>query len=201
MPTIETKFGVGDHVWFASIATETRAHDCPDCLGAREWEATSPAGATFKFSCPRCTAQYQGNSDLNLKYQWWVPTARLLTVGQVRGYSGPDGKNEYMCHETGIGSGSVYSEDLLFAAEEEALAAAQAKANVNNADKQGWVAKQYDKTLSLSDYQLKDAVVVGAEQAARRSLRRVGYLIEDLREAETLEAVRDRLETWTEEAA
>jgi len=201
MAVIETKFGIGDRVWFASITTEKRSHDCPDCLGSREWEATSPAGATFKFNCPRCTAHYQGNSDLNLTYSWWVPAARQLTVGQVRGYHGPDGKNEYMCHETGIGSGSVYGEDLLFATEEEALAAAQAKANVNNADKSGWVAKQYDKTLSLSDYQLKDAAIEGADQASRAALRRVGYLIEDLQQASSLDEVRERLESWAEEAA
>lgn len=198
MAVIETKFGIGDVVWHASIATVRKQHPCPDCLGSREWVAKSPAGGEFKVPCPRCTASYQGNQDLNLNYSQWTGSARRLTIGLIRAHAGPDGQHEYMCRETGIGSGSLYRESTLFATEAEALASAEAQAAVNNADAEGWVAKQYSATAKFCDYELKDAVMEAGEDRVRRKLYDIGYLLEDLDNAETMDDVRQRIADWRE---
>lgn len=199
MATITTKFGVGDTVWHANITTETKAHPCPDCLGSREWEATSPAGAAFKVPCLRCSSTYQSSDALNLRYQQWVATAQKLTIGTVRANAGGDRGHEYMCLETGIGSGALYYEDRLFETEEAARRHGKSMADANNADAGGWVAKQYDRTAQFCDYQLKDAEIEAAKSASRRALYDVAYLIEDLEAADSLRDVRDRLATWREE--
>lgn len=36
---IETKFSIGDVVYYATTTTETKEHECPDCLGTRKWKA------------------------------------------------------------------------------------------------------------------------------------------------------------------
>lgn len=130
MAVIETKFSVGDTVWHASTATEKKQHPCPDCLDSREWKAISPAGDEFNFRCPRCSANYVARDELSLAYTASVPAVRKLTIGSVR-YDSHDtwgeGKSpaSYMCEETGVGGGSVYNEDRLFATEAEAQVAAR----------------------------------------------------------------------------
>lgn len=199
MAVIETKFSVGDTVWHANITTEARRHPCPDCLGSRRWEAKSPAGGVFAVDCPRCSVSYHGNDDLRLDYSVWTPTARRLTIGSVRAASGGDQKHQYMCLETGVGSGRLYSEDDLFHTEAEALACASAKAAANNADASGWVAKQFNKSARFCDYQLKDAAMEAAVDGVRSSLYRVRYLLEALESAESLEEVNDRIERWRQD--
>ena len=51
---IQTKFSIGDVVYFADTIIETKMHDCPDCLGTRKWKAISPAETEYTFDCPRC---------------------------------------------------------------------------------------------------------------------------------------------------
>lgn len=200
MAIIETKYSMGDVVWHPGMTTERHQHPCPDCLGSRSWKAESPAGGVFSVACPRCLTTYRGNSDLNLSYSRWTSTVRKLTIGQVRACHGREGGHEYMCHETGIGSGSVYRENTLFLTEEEARRAGDAEAAVNNADVSGWVAKQFDATALFCDYQLKDAAMEAAASAASASMYRVGYLLEDLTEAATLTEVMERIERWREES-
>lgn len=200
MAVIETKFGIGDVVWNANTTTETFSHPCPDCLGSRKWETRSPAGGVFETPCIRCSANYQSNHRLNLKYSQWTPYVRRLTVGLVRANAGGDRGHEYMCLETGIGSGSLYYEDRLFATEAQALACAKATADLANADASGWVAKQYDETAQLCDYQLKDAEIAAATSQSRQALYRIQYLLEDLDSADTLDAVKERIASWREEA-
>lgn len=201
MAVIETKYSIGDTVWYANITTEVKHHPCPDCLGSRKWIATSPAGGAFEVGCPRCAASYQANHALSLSYSVWTSTARRLTIGQVRPCSGDHGTHQYMCLETGIGSGSLYNEDRLFETEEAARACGDTMAAVNNANADGWVAKQYDATAKFCDYELKDAEIAAAKDASSRSLSAVGNLLEDLDEAESLEDVRQRIADWRERRA
>lgn len=204
MAILTTKFSVGDTVWFSNTTTEKRRHDCPDCLGEKLWKCTSPAGGEFTVACPRCSAQYQSDRDLSLDYAIYVPAVRALTVGLVRASSqegeGYGEGNEYMCNETGIGSGSLYRENKLFATKEEATAAAQVQADEANADPQHWVAQQYSKSLKFSDYELKDAVMEAAKSRASRVSYDVGYLVEALEEAETISEVRERIQEWKDDA-
>ena len=194
MAVIETKFGIGDVVYTSGTTTERRQHDCPDCLGSRKWLARSPAGAEIEFDCPRCGGGYQSNSKLSLSYSWHVPAVARRTIGQIKALAGVrsdwDRGHEYMCHETGIGSGSLYREEDLYATEEEARVAAQAKADAANADPQGWVAQQYEGSLKLSDYQLKDAQVEAADMARISAEVGLGMLLDDLRAAEDMTDIR-----------
>lgn len=199
MAVIETKFGIGDRVWVANWTPEQRQHPCPDCLGSRKWQARSPAGGVFEVECPRCSASYMSERDLSLVYILFVPDPSQMTIGQVRGFSGTDDENSYMCHETGIGSGNIWRESLLFATKEEAVAVAQAQCDAKNSDANDWVAKQYDRTAKFSDYQLKDASIEAAKSSAWSANYRVRTLIEDLTEAETLEEVKNLIETWRED--
>jgi len=200
MAVIETKFGIGDRVWVAGRTTEKRQHPCPDCLGSRKWEARSPAGDVFEVACPRCGGGYQSNRSLSLDYSVYVPTARQMTIGQVRGFAGTADETEYMCHETGIGSGNIWRESVMFASKDEATAAAQAECDQLNADADHWVAQRYNETAKFADYQLKDASIQAAESSASMLGTRVGILLEDLEDCETVAEVKSRIERWREDA-
>jgi hypothetical protein len=201
MATITTKYGVGDVVWHAGQTTTQQSHPCPDCLGSREWIATSPAGGKFPVSCPRCSTSYQANHKLSIKYAQWTPTTNRRTIGSVRADTYSDRGAEYMCHETGVGSGSIYYEKDLFETQEAALAAALARCAVSNADQTGWVAKQFEGTAEFCDYQLKDAAIGAVESQVRELGIRIRCLLEDIEDAETIGEVRDAVTAWREEAA
>jgi hypothetical protein len=155
--TITTQFSVGDVVWHAGTTTERKQHSCPDCLGERRWKAIAPSGCEYEFRCPRCAASYQSNRELSLYYTAHVPHVSRLTIGSIQFNSNAsswDSGERYMCHETGVGSGTVYDGAKLFETEEAARDAAETFARL--ADEQAdWIGKLYDKTLELSDYQLE----------------------------------------------
>jgi hypothetical protein len=202
MAVIETKFDVGDTVWFASTVTTQFQHACPDCLDSKEWEAKSPAGSTFKVACPRCSQTYQAHDELRLTYTKYTPNVRKLTIGSVRastivGDAWNEG-NEYMALETGVGSGSVYREPNLFATEADALVAAQAKADAANVDPAFWVAKQYNKSVRFCDYELKDARINAAKTERSMLAYSTQYLISDLRDCSTIGEVTRELDVWAE---
>ncbi len=176
MAIIETKFSIGDVVYYASTTTERKQHPCPDCLGTKKWKATSPAGGEYEFACPRCRIGYRADHDLSLDYSIFVAISRRLTIGSVRTDSSD--KTQYMCVETGIGSGNLYDESRLFLTENEALVAAQALANKSNNGGVPWVAEQYNKSLEVCDYQLND----GREHLEEKRASRLAYKLQDLRE-------------------
>lgn len=202
MATITTKFSIGDTVFHASTTTERKRHPCPDCLGSREWAAKSPAGREYKFACPRCGGGYRGDNDSSIDYTAFVPSITRLTVGQVTGKTGPEPRNEYMCHETGIGSGSVYYEHDLFATEADALEAATIKAAASNIQIP-WAAEKYSKSLEICDYQLSDASVKTERDRLAKIRVTLNYLVEDLRGCISIEEVQREIEKFdkTAEAA
>lgn len=204
MAVIETKFSVGDVVWYANTTATKHQRSCPDCLGTRKWQATSPAGGTFEVECPRCSAGYQGNHALSLDYSQWTPLARRLTIGQVTASTAIgdsyDAGHRYMCHETGVGSGSVYREHDLFETEAEALATAETRAKVQNAEAGGWIAKRYAETARFCDYQLKDAAIEAADRQSREHHHAVQYLLEDIEGAYDLGEVKASIERFRERA-
>lgn len=208
MATIETKYSIGDKVFHASIVMTQKQHPCPDCLGTKKWSAASPAGKEYTFACPRCSSSYMSDRDLSLTYSSYEPTASALTIGSVRHDSANsewrDGsyiqapKTEYMCRETGIGSGGIYAEDRLFLTEEEAMTSAQLMADDANS-KNEWVVSQYNKTLSISDNQIESAMIKlakDAHQSARSSLYSLGYLFEKIEEAADKEEILQEVEFY-----
>lgn len=171
MAVLTTKYSVGDVVYRASTTTISKKHPCPDCKGARKWKVTSPAGGEYEFACPRCSARYNNDRDLTLDYSQFTPSVIKLTIGSVQYNSAPSSYDygaRYMCVETGIGSGSVYIETDLFPSEAEALVAAQAKANEQNATTE-WVVTRYNKSLEISDYQLDSAILKKAKDSELRA--------------------------------
>ena len=201
MAVIETKYSVDDVVYHATTVTERKRHDCPDCLGEGKWKALSPAGREYEFTCPRCGDQYQSNADLSLNYTVVAPRARRLTIGSVQVDTAATDYDRdqvsYMCRETGVGSGSVYNQCDLFPTEEEALAAATNIAAARNAETE-WIVKLYDKTLSLSDYQMGDAALKAAKEFDGIRRARIQTLFYDFEGAESVEDFRDAIARWKE---
>lgn len=111
------KYKKGDLVWYIQSTTTTKQLDCPDCLGSRLWKVTTPAGTAMTMTCQRCSDRMHHDIKLpSLKYHVAVYDVRHLTIGQLNNYShNREGRDRsYMCIETGIGSGSVYNEDMLY---------------------------------------------------------------------------------------
>lgn len=197
MAVIETKFSVGDVVHKAWTTTVRKQHPCPDCKGSRKWSAVSPAGGEYEFPCPRCAGGYMSNSDLSLVYSEFAPCVEVLTIGSVRTDSNSDDRPvEYMCRETGVGSGTIHSETDLFHTHDEAMRAAELKAKMQNANTE-WVVKQYDKTLSLSDYEIGSASLKAAKDQQVRHSVDLQMLFGDLRDCETISQVTEVLDGFS----
>lgn len=194
----QPKFAKGQKVWFSSTAVERKRHPCPDCLGSGKWSATSPAGTGYTFPCPRCQVHYVSNNALCLDYSEHEPTAELRTIGSIRINTEDKNPVTYMCHETGVGSGSVYAECELFETENAALEDAKLKAGERNA-KTKWVTKQYDESLRYCDYQMDNAQMRAGRDTRIAAQVRVETLFEELRGCETMDEVRAILESDKEE--
>lgn len=203
MAVIETKYSVGDIVWFAGTETERKQHPCPDCKGLKQWSVTSPAGSSYHFPCPRCSASYSANNQISLAYTAHIPVARRLTIGSVQFNSAPfsyDSGARYMCRETGIGSGQVYDEAKLFESEAAALVAAQLLADENNS-KISWCVEQYNQSLSVSDYQLEHALIKDAADHRLRAgslLYNLTDLFTAINEATDEDAMREAVDEYKE---
>jgi hypothetical protein len=126
------KFSMGQTVYYPGTTSVIERLTCPDCLGSQQWKVTTPAGTEMVTDCQRC-AGHSRIADLpRPERRVYKPTVTKLTVGKISASTQPEWGDEdlvrYMCSETGIGSGSVYSESHLFTTETEAMAAAEIKA-------------------------------------------------------------------------
>lgn len=195
MAVIETKYTIGDVVYRAGTVTVSKQHPCPDCKDTRKWKAVSPAGTEYDFGCPRCTSRFQSNTDLSLKYAEYEGTVERLTIGSVRTDSHSDRKVEYMCHETGVGSGSVYSQDDLFPDYDLAFEAAKAKAASSNVAVE-WVAKLYDRTLDLSDYEMTSAERSANYRAHSERMRRIRDFWDEVNWSDSVDEIKTHVETF-----
>ena len=114
------KFKIGDVVWLASSDWQSEPAECPDCLGEKAWEVVTPAGEIFSTHCRTCWHGYDGCSGTVSNYTY-LPTVRRMTVGMVNTrQSDLKAEIQYMCEESGIGSGSLWDEEKLFPTETEA---------------------------------------------------------------------------------
>lgn len=197
MATITTKYSVGDTVYSAGTTTIRKQRPCPDCKGSKLWKAVSPAGTEYEFACPRCAAGYHSNDDISLAYSAHVPSVQMLTIGQVQVRTEPDPEIRYMCRETGIGSGTLWNETDLHPTHQEATAASEVLAKTRD-QTTGWIAKQYDKSLRVCDYELHHAVKKAADDAETSRQVRYQMLFEDLRDCQTNAEVHDALERYSQ---
>lgn len=118
---LETKYDIGDVVFCAGTRGGERREVCPDCLGARVWNCRTPAGEGFEIPCNTCYTAYGSTGYLSSCCT--DPYVRRLTIGSVQ-YDSYRNEIRYMCNETGVGSGTLWDEDLLFRTEEDAMSAA-----------------------------------------------------------------------------
>lgn len=133
--------------------------------------------------CPRCAVTYRSNDALSLSYAKASGVIHKLTVGQV----GWDNGARYMCTETGVGSGSVYSEENIFATEEEAqelLRQMIQKMDTRIAEDPHWIGKH---DVKFSDYQLPDARYEAERGKVSVLQYRIADFCDELREAATLD--------------
>lgn len=115
------KYKKGDVVYLASTTTIGAKHECPDCKGTGKWPIVSPAGIEMDMDCPRCNFRSYNRDDLSLEYTKYVNSVKALTIGSVRiDTSDEENPITYMCVETGIGSGSVYTESRFCETKEHA---------------------------------------------------------------------------------
>lgn len=132
------RFNIGDAVFFPTVMTTKASLPCPDCHGTGKWSVKSPAGLETTIPCPRCAQRYTSISrDIpSLEYTQYIASVEQRTIGSVRVDTHPFSADEmvqYMCRETGIGSGQVYQESKLFKTSEEAMEVAQRDADERNA--------------------------------------------------------------------
>lgn len=133
------RYRIGDVVYRATTEATTERSPCPDCLGKCRWKATAPNGTEHTVACPRCSMAYGMLADNlpSLDVRRYKPKIVRLTIGSITAksegsqYTG-DNAVQYMCRETGIGSGSIYNERDLYATEETALTVATLDAQRQN---------------------------------------------------------------------
>lgn len=192
-------FKIGDTVYFPHTINEQRQHPCPDCLGKRTWHVRSPAGGVYTAPCPRCTGGYRSVKELSLYYHFAVPVVSKMTIGMVRAMQSDEGnQNEYMCRETGIGSGSVYTEEMLTADKDEAEAIAEYKANKINNDAERFPGNTFHGNLEFADYQLHHVSLKAARDLTNSIRGKYNWYLCDLEECETMEDVKEHIELYKE---
>ena len=106
----ETEHSIGDTVYGVQDYRKYYLVDCPSCGGAGEIVLADGE----KTTCPKCAGR--STKKMYEPTRWHITGA--MTVGLVRAiqqYDGADSsEEEYMCHETGVGSGRVWRDGLLF---------------------------------------------------------------------------------------
>jgi RecJ-like exonuclease len=127
---INTKFDINQSVWKIGRDQEQKRTKCQACGGKGRYVLLDNKSR----SCPECYGNGFKSEFLPMKWRVTV----LLHIGRVNAkitnivpddifdnvghYE--DGKTleeyEYMCYETGIGSGSIHNEETLFDIKEEA---------------------------------------------------------------------------------
>lgn len=127
------KYKIGDVVYSARRLRLIKTKQCPDCLGQLKWTVTAPSGETWECQCGTCLRGWASTG----KVEFWEVDGLIepLTIGSVRidTAASPGEIIEYMCVETGVGSGTVWREARLHATREEAEAwcAAEAQREVD----------------------------------------------------------------------
>ena len=120
MTELKPRYAIGDRVYHPQVLHSPARVTCPDCLGSKCWSATLPCGDTLDISCPTCTHGYEVRGTISS----YEATGRIdtLTIGSIRTNTAgrDDSKVEYMCSETGIGTGSVWAESKLYPTRESA---------------------------------------------------------------------------------
>lgn len=128
---IQTKYSNDDIVWLIVQQKGKQFISCSFCLGTGNIKGNDGTERT----CPDCYGHKGKTEWLDIKWQVKGPLTIGRTgveiTGESKGFD-PDSifdnygpqkygyKEEYMCQETGIGSGKLYEVECLFPSREEA---------------------------------------------------------------------------------
>ena len=113
---IETKFNIGDRVWVIDQCRRMIETKCPICNGD---SYVNINGTNFKCPSGDC---YKGYVHHWEDKKWRIYLDSIVGNIKVEVLSNSIAKVEYMIEATGIGTGNVWKENLLFATKEEAQA-------------------------------------------------------------------------------
>lgn len=117
----QPNFDVGDKVWAAELQMVSDQVTCPDCVGEKHWTVNTPAGETFRVKCLTCREGYQPPRGYIVENSAVCEPA-AMTIGSVRINTNNDsdrGPVEYMLRQTGVGAGTVWREQDLYASREQ----------------------------------------------------------------------------------
>lgn len=154
----ESKFSIGDKVFYPKINRVVKQIPCPDCLGEKVWTVTSPAGSTYQFACPRCSDGYNKFSNGELEYPEYEMEIQQLTIGKIYYEATKYGNRlRYMCEETGVGSGTLYDEDDLSLDRDYAEKQGKINCKIKN-DKDPIVTGGIERIKTIRDYQLRNLI-------------------------------------------
>lgn len=111
---ITTEYSLGDTVWAGQFTSELVTEACSLCKGKG---ALLIEGYTVK--CPVSACCY---GKIRTGVHNWRLEVESLTIGWVGAETTKDKRKiQYMCEETGVGSGMVWAEALLFPTKEAVL--------------------------------------------------------------------------------
>lgn len=173
MAIFESKYDIGDVVFFPNTEVEIVELPCQDCNGKKKWKVVTPAGTEFEIPCQRCSSS-SGRKPSSLFVRTHKPVVRKLTIGKIRYRDSYEEGFEYMCNETGITSGSLYRESLLFRSEEEAMEVAKINAAQSNISMRS--NPSYNKDWEFSVYRWE----VAENEHLRRKVSNLNWKIEEI---------------------
>lgn len=131
MAIIETKYNLGDVVYNAYYYHDSYFEKCHDCDGTGKWKVE---GKDLQIECQTCNQHYrQAQHTGKVRKFKYFPKVRKLTIGQIRAQVGHDPEIRYMCKETGLGSGTLWSESMLVKDKKMAEKCAEILAEKKNA--------------------------------------------------------------------
>lgn len=180
------KFAKGDKVFFATTYMTKHTVPCPDCDGSGKWPIKSPAGNDFTISCARCYSYCE--PEMALSWPTFEGSVKELTIGSVRLDTESDTPISYMCHETGVGSGSVYNGRDFYADKETAQKAADGKAQAANLIREA-VRTRALTALPHVHLTYENAVETAYVDRERKLYGRVRDLIYDIENIESVKEI------------
>lgn len=121
---MQTKYEIGDTVWFATCNQEETSVECPDCGGTGRLRVTFHDETTVSIGCRNCSVAFDSPTG-RIKVYNRTPKAKPFTIlgleieasGEVR-YAGPNGYR--------------IKESCLFATIDEAMMAAVEMAKIQD---------------------------------------------------------------------
>ena len=126
---ITSKYNLGQKVFAGGCMWHSVPVTCEHCNGSG-MVTVSTALESYDVPCPYCEQDMWGQKSKGYTNAYDFHTyVHSLTIGEVRvEISNTKHDAEYMCEETGVGSGTLHDEKNLFETYEEAKAHGEAQA-------------------------------------------------------------------------